>query len=52
MPKNHNLIVSLTNFLPQIVNESTNIRITQNFDSLRVMTFIFTKKKKNVNRQK
>ena len=41
MSKNHNLIVSLTSFLLQVVNRITNIKNSQNSHETRVSNIYF-----------
>ena len=46
MPQNPNLIVLLVNFLSQVMNRTSNTKTTQNFYSIRALSFVFIKKKK------
>ena len=48
MPKNPNLIVSQTSFLPQVMHGTINARTTQDFYNTRALTFVLKKKTKKL----
>ena len=48
MPKNPNLIVSQTSFLPQVMHGTINAGTTQDFYNTRALTFVLKKKTKKL----
>ena len=48
MPKNPNLLVSQTSFLPQVMHGTMNARTTQDFYNTRALTFVLKKKTKKL----